>query len=327
MEEMNASASATEVDEEMSVGEEKESGGKRPGRKGKKSKYTAHTADKYELYQHAVQSPQTDIEFVQRVYRDLRGEEAMHFREDFCGTAILSATWVKTDEGRTAEGYDLDPEYVTLAKQRLADEHRRLEAGPVRTWARSDLIGGDVVQEGLFAPDGTLDADVVLDRATASGKKVADIAEAVLVEAGFEVVKSPVVRRDLGLQFPFLVTDPSVGRLWYVEVAGAFTNARPGLRRADVLWRTLGRANVLSAEWTTDGVAGSPRLLVMTPRLPRAGAEGDRALRAVGGRGVFDVLELFDPAAVERLRHYAEHAPDRPLPGFWTSEEIDVRFA
>ncbi|MBJ30797.1 MAG: hypothetical protein CL466_05175 [Acidimicrobiaceae bacterium] len=228
--------------------------------------------------------------------------------------------------GRRGVGFDLDPEYVTLAKQRLADERRRLEAGPVRAWARSDLAGGPAVQEGLFAPDGTLDADVVLDRATASGKKVADIAEAALVDAGFEVVKSPVARRDLGLQFPFLVTDPSVGRLWYVEVAGAFTNARPGMRRADVLWRTLGRAHVLAAEWAADGGAGSPRLLVMTPRLPRAGGEGDRALRAVGGRGVFDVLELFDPAATERLLYYAEHAPDRPLPGFWSDDEVDARF-
>ncbi|MBI00205.1 MAG: hypothetical protein CL467_06335 [Acidimicrobiaceae bacterium] len=225
--------------------------------------------------------------------------------------------------GRRGVGYDLDPEYVTLAKQRVADEHRRLEAGPARAWDRRDLAGDTVVQGGLFAQNGVFDDDRALDSATASGKKVVAIAEAALIDAGFEIVKSPTVRRDLGLQFPFLVTDPALGRLWHVEVAGGFTNARPGMRRADVLWRTLGRAHVLAASQA----ANSSRLLVMTPRIPRAGAEGDRALRAVGGRGVFDVLELFDPMAMERLRQYAESAPDRPIPGFWTVDEVEALFA
>ena len=62
--------------------------------------------------------------------------------------------------------------------------------------------------------DGPQATDHVLDRATAAGKKVADIAEALLMEAGFEVVRTEVVRRDLGLKFPFLVTDRAVGRQW-----------------------------------------------------------------------------------------------------------------
>ena len=228
--------------------------------------------------------------------------------------------------GRRGVGFDLDPEYVTLAKQRLADEQRRLTKEPVAAWRRADLSSASVTQEGLFAEAGALGPDQALDRATASGKKVADIAEATLLEAGFEIVKAPAVRRDLGLQFPFLVTDGHLGRQWYVDVAGAFTNARAGMRRADVLWRTLGRAHVLSSGHAADGPHGRPRLLVLTPRLPRSGAEGDRALRAAGGHGVFDVLELFDGAAVERLRHYAAASPDRPLPGFWSEDEVEARF-
>ena len=77
--------------------------------------------------------------------------------------------------------------------------------------------------------EGQRATDHLLTRATASGKKVADIAEALLVEAGFEVVKAGVARRDLGLQFPFLVSDAAMGRQWYVDVAGAFTNARPSM--------------------------------------------------------------------------------------------------
>lgn len=230
--------------------------------------------------------------------------------------------------GRRGVGFDLDPEYVTLAKQRLTDERRRLDEQPVAAWRRSDLAGTSVSQDGLFGEGftGSLGPDQALDRATASGKKVADIAEAALLEAGFEVVKAPAARRDLGLQFPFLVTDAHLGRQWYVEVAGAFTNARAGMRRADVLWRTLGRAHVLANGHADDGPHGRPRLLVLTPRLPRPGTEGDRALRAAGGHGVFDVLELFDGAAADRLGHYATASPDRPLPGFWSVDEIEARF-
>jgi len=79
----------------------------------RRPRYSARTSDKFELYQLAVQSPEHDLSFVARHYRRERGREPLHLREDFCGTALLSATWVKGRRDRTAEGYDLDP--VTLA--------------------------------------------------------------------------------------------------------------------------------------------------------------------------------------------------------------------
>ncbi|MCY2961561.1 MAG: class I SAM-dependent methyltransferase [Planctomycetota bacterium] len=82
----------------------------------RRPRYTARTADKYELYQLAVQSPEHDLAFVARHYRRERGREPLHLREDFCGTAFLSATWVKGHKDRTAEGYDLDA--TTLAWSR-----------------------------------------------------------------------------------------------------------------------------------------------------------------------------------------------------------------
>ena len=76
----------------------------------KLSRYTAATADKYELYQLSVQSAPEDVEFLSETYRAIRGNMPRHFREDFCGTALLSATWVKQGEEFTAEGYDIDSE-------------------------------------------------------------------------------------------------------------------------------------------------------------------------------------------------------------------------
>lgn len=82
-----------------------------PPKKSLKTRYTAKTADRYELYQIAVQSPESDLNFLSRVYRRRNGKLPLHLREDFCGTALLSATWVKGAR-RTAEGFDLDADPI-----------------------------------------------------------------------------------------------------------------------------------------------------------------------------------------------------------------------
>ena len=74
---------------------------------GKRPRFTARTADKHTLYQLAVQSPAEDVRFLRRIYRDLRGTEPLHLREDFCGTALLCAAWVRGRNERTAEGFDI----------------------------------------------------------------------------------------------------------------------------------------------------------------------------------------------------------------------------
>ncbi len=76
----------------------------------KTPRYSARTSDKYELYQLSVQSPENDVEFLTKVFRKLTGRTAKHFREDFCGTALLSTEWVKQGPIFTAEAFDLDPE-------------------------------------------------------------------------------------------------------------------------------------------------------------------------------------------------------------------------
>jgi len=106
-----------------------------------------------------------------------------------------------------------------------------------------------------------------------------------------------------------------------------------GLRgNGRVLWKMLGRANVLKT------VRPGDRLLVLTSHLPRKGSEGDRALRAVGPWSVFDAIEIFDdpadgldlhtgPApAVQRLRRNAARPAAEPLPGFWSEQDIEDRF-
>lgn len=50
--------------------------------------------------------------FLERLFRRLRGRPARHLREDFCGTALLAATWIARHPENTAEGVDNDPEPI-----------------------------------------------------------------------------------------------------------------------------------------------------------------------------------------------------------------------
>jgi hypothetical protein len=86
-------------------------------KKASRHRYTAENADKYELYQKAVQSPETDVDFLTQTYETLVGRPPRHLREDFCGTALICCEWVTRGEDRTAEGYDLDPEPIEWGKQ------------------------------------------------------------------------------------------------------------------------------------------------------------------------------------------------------------------
>jgi SAM-dependent methyltransferase len=94
----------------------------------RRHRFSAATADKYELYQKAVQSPDLDVPFFTRLFQRERGRRALHLREDFCGTGLMSAAWIRSAPDRTAEGFDLDPEPVAWGL-----EHNFAErAGPRR---------------------------------------------------------------------------------------------------------------------------------------------------------------------------------------------------
>ncbi|MFH1419088.1 MAG: class I SAM-dependent methyltransferase [Planctomycetota bacterium] len=70
-------------------------------------KYTAKTADKHVLYQISVQSPDAEVAFADRVYHNHHGRHATLFREDFCGTFLISCSWVKKHKDNHAYGIDL----------------------------------------------------------------------------------------------------------------------------------------------------------------------------------------------------------------------------
>lgn len=73
---------------------------------------TAKTADRHDLYQRSVQSADFEIDFFHRVFKKQRGRVAFSMREDFCGTALLSAAWAASHRERLAVGVDIDPKVL-----------------------------------------------------------------------------------------------------------------------------------------------------------------------------------------------------------------------
>lgn len=86
--------------------EKKRSKKSRKGRK--RASYTASTADKHHLYERSVQSPEAEIEFIDRTFKAIRGRVPEVLREDFCGTAFLACTWVRSRKRNQSIGVDLD---------------------------------------------------------------------------------------------------------------------------------------------------------------------------------------------------------------------------
>ena len=68
------------------------------------------------LYEHAVQSPRWQVDYLPQFHRILTGKKALRFREDFCGSARISCEWVKKSSGHRAVGLDLDPEVLDYAR-------------------------------------------------------------------------------------------------------------------------------------------------------------------------------------------------------------------
>lgn len=78
---------------------------------------SARTADKHKLYQQSVQDAEVEVAFIERVFRQLLGRSPETLREDFCGTALLTKTWVQGARLRSAVGVDIDPSVLEWGKK------------------------------------------------------------------------------------------------------------------------------------------------------------------------------------------------------------------
>jgi DNA modification methylase len=151
-------------------------------------------------------------------------------------------------------------------------------------------------------------------RSAGDGATGKDVVERALAEAGFVVEARDVRLKGTGMVVPAVVVDANGGR-FVIELGGPFVTHRGGLTSTDAVWRTLGRAHALRG-------AGE-RVLVLTSAVPRPRSEFDLTLRSAGSAAMFDVIDVFDPAALERLARYAR-GQATAVTGFWSEPELGV---
>jgi DNA modification methylase len=226
--------------------------------------------------------------------------------DPFLGSGSTVVAAART--GRRGAGYDMDPTYVEIARERVRAE---LDQSTVDS-AGDDVV--DVVRSVPATRPGPDPGDDFQARASREGKAAQDIALDRLIRAGFQNIRKNQRLPGTGVRMNFVAEDAN-GDPWYFDVSGAFTTIRGGLIRTDTTWKALGRANVLRMK-------GIERIVFITSHLPKRGSEGYQALKAAGPGAFFDAIEMYDDEGLARLERYASGAQKGPLTGFWTEADL-----
>lgn len=218
------------------------------------------------------------------------------------GSALIAAAKL----GRRYAGYDLDPEYVAIARRRFAEAIGAPDAEPSPPRTR----------RAIDPPEPSPD-DSFQRRASREGKAAQKLALEILEDAGFVVVETNKRIRQTGVTVDFIARDAQ-GDRWFFDVSGAFTSRRGGLLRTDTVWKSLGRAHALR------GKGIDAPLVFLTTNLPKRSSEGDAALRAAGPQAFFDAIELLSDAGRARLARYGAggFVGGMPALGFWTDRDL-----
>jgi hypothetical protein len=103
--------------------------------------------DKYWYYRHSVQSPDIDVKFFRKVYKELKDKSPKTLREDFCGTFAISCEWVKLKKEHEAVGVDLDPEPIQYGINHYLPELKKSQQ------ERITIIEENVLASGLPKTD------------------------------------------------------------------------------------------------------------------------------------------------------------------------------
>jgi cyclopropane fatty-acyl-phospholipid synthase-like methyltransferase len=101
----------------------------------------ASRADRHDLYQRSVQDVESEIDFIEQTWSELRLRPALRLREDFCGTANTSCEWVRRDPLHHAVGVDNDAEVLAWGR-----DNNLCELSPGEQ-QRIDLLRQDVRQD------------------------------------------------------------------------------------------------------------------------------------------------------------------------------------
>ncbi len=100
----------------------------------------ASCSDRHRLYQYAVQDVESEIDFVEQTWAELRHRPAVFLREDFCGTAQTACEWVGRSVDHRAVGVDSDPSVLDWGRV------HNLSILTADQRIRTELLNMDVLQ-------------------------------------------------------------------------------------------------------------------------------------------------------------------------------------
>lgn len=81
--------------------------------------------DKYFYYYLSVQSPESDVQFLEETYQGLRLRKPRSLREDFCGTFAISCEWVQLNPKYESYAVDKDPDPIAYGKNTYLTQLRK----------------------------------------------------------------------------------------------------------------------------------------------------------------------------------------------------------
>jgi site-specific DNA-methyltransferase (adenine-specific) len=194
------------------------------------------------------------------------------------GSALVAAKRL----GRRYVGYDLDPEYIAIAQQRL-DAAERIP---------------EIVEE-------------------ADGQNAHALARGVLEACGFTITKENYRVPKAGLVVSFRAQDAH-GDPWFFDVPGPFTSHRAGLLKMDSVWRALGKASAARGRVGSD----TPFVLLAPslPKRPSEGDTVMRSAGPSAFYDAIALLEDEHRARLSSYAAAGRSAPAQP--GFWTAADL-----
>ncbi len=207
--------------------------------------------------------------------------------DPFMGSGTTAVAAVQT--GRHFVGYDTEADYVTKAQKRIAALTTERVTGPL-------------------VPLASTEHENWLEQSRSEGAAAKEVARRMLVLAGFDKF-GPISEgvKAAGIEFSFSVID-AAGRQLLIDFSGAFSSSRPGLKRSEILFRSLGKASAVSLLLADQsGHLTDPQLVLMSTDVPTKRSAQGRALSAAldVNNGTVAEVVLLDEQGLLTLRQLA----------------------
>lgn len=212
--------------------------------------------------------------------------------DPFIGSGTTAVAALETE--RSYAGFDLFPEYVAIADERIEQTKIRLKSekdvpGMTISFKRFTEEYRDIQGQHQHEEEYKEQFNNFQRRATEQGTMAQQLGKDLIEACGFHIIESPKKFRSLGVEINVFATSQS-GARYYFDISGAFSGERPGLKRTDTLWKALGKASVLKEGHELQGVS----YILLTTDRPSQGSSGDKALKTTMNQygPITDVYEM-----------------------------------